>query len=89
MCGPLKTISIGMDADGHVNNIPSMQFVTGISVNTQSKSCMLSLIIALWDTHYHALFNDTMLAFDSLQCQLSVHLIQKLIIILCTLECNK
>ena len=73
LCGPLKTINIGMDANGHVNNIPSMQFFTGIFVNTQSKSYILSLTVcvwdfqnnALWETHYHALFNDTMLAFDS------------------------
>ena len=28
---------------GHVNSIPTMQFFTGISRNTQSKSYMLSL----------------------------------------------
>ena len=45
---------------GHVNNIPTTQFFTGISRNTQSNSYMLSLTecvwklqwkIALWDTH--------------------------------------
>ena len=44
---------------GHSNNIPTMQFFTGISRNTQSKSYMLSLTEcdwefrdnALWDTH--------------------------------------
>ena len=44
---------------GHVNNISTMQFFTGISRNTQSKSYMLSLSEcvwgfendALWDTH--------------------------------------
>ena len=43
---------------GHANNIPTMQFFTGISKNTQSKSYMLPLTecvrdfrnIALWDT---------------------------------------
>ena len=48
----------------HVNNIPTMQFFTGISRNTQSKSYMLSLTEcvwefqnnALWDTCLHALF---------------------------------
>ena len=33
---------------GHVNNIPAMQFFTGISINTQSNN-------AMWDTHQHAL----------------------------------
>ena len=49
---------------GHVNNIPTMQFFTGISRIPQSKSYMLSLTEsvwdfqynALWDTHAHALF---------------------------------
>ena len=44
---------------GHVHIIPTMQFFTGTSRNTQSKSYMLSLTecdrdfqnIALWDTH--------------------------------------
>ena len=44
---------------GHVYNIPTMQFFTGITRNTQWKSYMLSLtefvlefhINALWDTH--------------------------------------
>ena len=51
---------------GHVCYIPTMQFFTGISRNTQSKSytnTMLSLTEcvwnfkndALWDTHQHAL----------------------------------
>ena len=43
----------------NVNNIPTMQFLTGIFRNTQSKSYMLSLAecvwelrnSALWDTH--------------------------------------
>ena len=48
---------------GHVYNIPTMQFFTGISRYTQSKSYMLSLTEsvwefrnnALWDTHQHVL----------------------------------
>ena len=48
---------------GHVNNIPIMQFFTGISRYTQANSNMLSLIEyvwefqnnVLWDTHYNAL----------------------------------
>ena len=44
---------------GDVKNIPTMQFYTKISLNTQSKSYMLSLTgcvwdfqnTALWDTH--------------------------------------
>ena len=47
---------------GHVDNIPTMQFFTEISRNTQSISYMLSLNVsvwdfqdnALWDTHKHA-----------------------------------
>ena len=34
---------------GHVRNIPTMQFFTGISRNTQSKSYMLSLTEGIWD----------------------------------------
>ena len=49
---------------GHVNSIPTMQLFTGISLNTQSKSYMISLTQcvwefqnnALWDTHWHALW---------------------------------
>ena len=33
---------------GHVNNIPTMHFFTGISRNTQSKSYMLSLTECVW-----------------------------------------
>ena len=48
---------------GHVNSIPTMQFLSGISRNTQSMSYMLSLTvcdwefqnIALWDTNLYAL----------------------------------
>ena len=44
---------------GYVNNIPTMQFFTGKSINTQSKSYRPSLSecvwefrnTALWDTH--------------------------------------
>ena len=49
---------------GDFNNIPTMQFFTGISRITQSKSFMLSLTECvwdfqndvLWDSHEHALF---------------------------------
>ena len=48
---------------GHVNSIPAIEFFSGISRNTQSKSYKLSLTEcvwefrndALWDTHYHAI----------------------------------
>ena len=48
---------------GHLNNIPTMQFFTGISRNTQAKSYLLSLtecvwvfqVNASWDTHLHAI----------------------------------
>ena len=46
----------------HVNNIPTMQYFTGISRNTQSKSYMLSLSECVWDFHNNALW-DTL--FDS------------------------
>ena len=47
----------------HVNNIPTMQLITGISRNTQSKSYTLSLTerlwdfqnVPLWDAHKHVL----------------------------------
>ena len=39
----LETRSPPMFLIGYVNNIPTMQFVTGISRNTLSKSYMLSL----------------------------------------------
>ena len=49
---------------GRVNSIPTMQFLSGISRNTQSMSYMLSLTvcdweyqnIAFWDTNLCALF---------------------------------
>ena len=34
---------------GHVNNIPTMQFFTGISRYTQSKSYMVSLTECVWE----------------------------------------
>ena len=55
--------SVRYDTIGHVNNIPTVQFFTEISRDTQQKSYMLSLTAcvwefrnnALWDTHLHAL----------------------------------
>ena len=49
---------------GHFNNIPTMQFFTGVYKNTWSKSYMLSWIDWVWDfqnnvlwvTHRHTLF---------------------------------
>ena len=54
---------------GHVYNIPTMQFSTGISRDTQSKSYMLSLaeyvweirINALWDTNQPALLCERLM----------------------------
>ena len=42
---PLCNAQLSHNADiiGHVNSIPTMQFFSGISINTQSKSYMLSL----------------------------------------------
>ena len=42
---------------GHVNNIPTMHFFTGISRNTQSKSYMLSLTECVWDFQNNALWD--------------------------------
>ena len=39
---------------GHVSNIPTMQFFTGISRNTQSKSSMLSVTECVWDFQNNA-----------------------------------
>ena len=55
----LKKIVINLFGIGRVNNIPTKQFLIGISKNTQPKSYMLSLTEcvweflnnALWDTH--------------------------------------
>ena len=44
-------------AIGHVNNIPTMQFFTGISQNTQSKSYMLSLTGCAWDFQNNVLWD--------------------------------
>ena len=42
---------------GHVNNIPAMQFFTGISRNTQSKSDMLSFTECIWELINNALWD--------------------------------
>ena len=43
---------------GHVNNIPTMQFFTGISRNTQSKSYMLpSTDNCVWEFRNNALWD--------------------------------
>ena len=42
---------------GHVHNIPTMQFSTGISRNTQSKTYMLSLTECVWDFRNDALWD--------------------------------
>ena len=39
----------GINIIGHVNEYTKMQFFTGISVNTQLKSYMLSLTECVWD----------------------------------------
>ena len=51
---------------GHVHNIPTMQFFTGISRKIQSKLYMLTLTACVWDfrnnalldTRLHALFME-------------------------------
>ena len=42
---------------GRVNNIPTMQFFTGIFRNTLSKSYMLSLAACVWDLQNNALWD--------------------------------
>ena len=41
---------IGNSQMGHVNKIPTMQSFTGVSRNTESKSCMLSLTECVWNS---------------------------------------
>ena len=64
-CMDIIINSKAMRSIGHVNNIPTKQFFTGISRNTQSKfyntlslpECVWDFRNkALWDTHQHALF---------------------------------
>ena len=43
---------------GHVNNISTMQFFTGISRNTQSKSYILSLTECVWEFQNNALWDN-------------------------------
>ena len=43
---------------GCVYNIPTMQFLTGISRNTQSKSYMLSFTEFVWDFQNNALWDN-------------------------------
>ena len=47
---------------GHVNNIPTIQYFTGISRNTQSKLYMLSLTECVWDFQNNVLW---VILFDS------------------------
>ena len=42
---------------GHVNDIPPMQFLIGISRNTQSKSYILSLTECVWEFKNNALWD--------------------------------
>ena len=42
---------------GHVNNIPTMQFFTGISGNTQSKLYTLQSAECVWDFQNDALWD--------------------------------
>ena len=42
---------------GHVNNISTVQFFTGISRNTQSKSYMISLSECVWEFQNNALWD--------------------------------
>ena len=49
--------SMMMLLTGHVNNIPKMQFFSGISRNTQSKSYMLPLTECVWDFQNNELWD--------------------------------
>ena len=49
---------------GHVNNIPIMQFFTGITRNTQPKSYMLSLTECVWDFQNNALWETLITPFS-------------------------
>ena len=40
-----------------VNYIPTMQFLTGVSINIQSKSYMLSLTDCIWEFRDDVLFD--------------------------------
>ena len=42
---------------GHFNNTPTMQYFTGISKNTQSKSHTLSLTERIWEFQNNALWD--------------------------------
>ena len=52
LLGKVKYIPLG-----HVNSIPTMQFFTGISRNTQSKSCIQSLTKCVWEFKNNALWD--------------------------------
>ena len=41
----------------HVNNVPTMQFFTGISRNTETKSYMLSFTECVWEFRSNALWD--------------------------------
>ena len=45
---------LNSDQLGHINNIPIMQFLTGTSSNTQSKSYTLSLTECVWEFRNNA-----------------------------------
>ena len=42
---------------GHVNNVPTMQFFTGISKTTQFKSHMLSITECVWEFRNNVLWD--------------------------------
>ena len=48
---------------GCVNNIPTIQFFTRISRNTQSKSYMLSLTDCVWDFQNNVLWDTYLLSY--------------------------
>ena len=52
----IRILNLDFYLIGHVSNIPVMPFLTGISDNTQSKSCMLSLTEYFWDFQNNALW---------------------------------
>ena len=50
---------------GHVNIIPSMQFFTGVSRNTHSKSYTLSLTECVWEFQNNALWDAIILLYSA------------------------
>ena len=53
----MSTPNVITQVIGHVNNNPTMQLITGITRNTQSKSYTLSLTECVWEFRNNALWD--------------------------------